>query len=257
MKIGIFDSGVGGLSVLEKILRYNLQIDIIYLADKKNCPYGEKTCKELIDIVKENINYLISKGCEIIVIACNTASFIYNMYLKEEFNVKIYNILEFSMEWIATKELDKICVFETSFLQKENRFNKMQQSIGINRPKVFEVSGWDIAKNVESNGNYVKDIERAVKSIPEEIKNVLLSCTHYSLIYNEFEEVKKTLEKDEINFIDPAPEFAKYVLKELKLESFKEADLAKEMNFKLRLEVNKGKKEFNNILKKVMPWIKM
>lgn len=72
--IGIFDSGIGGLSVLESIREFLPYENILYLADEKNCPYGTKSLEEVRKITLDNINYLKSKGAKIIVVACNTAT---------------------------------------------------------------------------------------------------------------------------------------------------------------------------------------
>lgn len=72
--IGIFDSGIGGLSVLESIRELLPHENILYLADEKNCPYGTKSLEEVRKITLDNINYLKSKGAKIIVVACNTAT---------------------------------------------------------------------------------------------------------------------------------------------------------------------------------------
>ena len=73
MKIGFFDSGLGGLTVFNKVMK-NIKADYIYLADNKNSPYGIKTKKEVVSYAKKNVQTLVDIGCEIIVIACNTAT---------------------------------------------------------------------------------------------------------------------------------------------------------------------------------------
>ena len=77
-KIGIFDSGVGGLTVLKSLSDKYKCIDYIYIGDNKYCPYGDKTKEELLNYAKRIVNYFIEKGISIIVIACNTS---YNRYI--------------------------------------------------------------------------------------------------------------------------------------------------------------------------------
>lgn len=72
-KIGIFDSGVGGLTVLKSLSDKYKCIDYIYIGDNKYCPYGDKTKEELLNYAKRIVNYFIEKGISIIVIACNTS----------------------------------------------------------------------------------------------------------------------------------------------------------------------------------------
>jgi len=72
--IGVFDSGIGGLNILNKIKKELPNENILYYGDTKNNPYGEKSDKELLELTKNIVDYLKNKGCKIIVIACNTAT---------------------------------------------------------------------------------------------------------------------------------------------------------------------------------------
>jgi len=74
LPIGLFDSGVGGISVLLEAQELLPQEDFLYLADQKNFPYGEKTGKEIKKLALENVGFLLKKGCKLVVIACNTAT---------------------------------------------------------------------------------------------------------------------------------------------------------------------------------------
>ena len=74
MKIGIFDSGIGGLSVLYEAMHLLPHEQFIYYADEKHVPYGEKTKEEIIGYVDEIIQFMIERDCKAIVIACNTAT---------------------------------------------------------------------------------------------------------------------------------------------------------------------------------------
>ena len=73
-KIGVFDSGIGGLTVLDELINIIPNEDYIFYADSKNNPYGEKSDEELYNITSKIVDYLKEKGCRIIVIACNTAT---------------------------------------------------------------------------------------------------------------------------------------------------------------------------------------
>ena len=82
MKIGFFDSGLGGLTVLkEAIENEKLNEEIYYLGDTKNTPYGTKDENYVKEIIEDNIDYLVSIGCNPIVIACNTATSLSIKYL--------------------------------------------------------------------------------------------------------------------------------------------------------------------------------
>ena len=86
--IGIFDSGAGGLSVFREIRKVLPEQSYIYYADNAHCPYGEKSREYIIDRAREITHFLLEKGCEIIVIACNTATAAAITTLREEFPVR-------------------------------------------------------------------------------------------------------------------------------------------------------------------------
>ena len=86
--IGIFDSGVGGLSVFREIRKVLPEQSYIYYSDNAHCPYGEKSREYIIDRARAITRFLLGKGCEIIVVACNTATAAAISTLREEFPIK-------------------------------------------------------------------------------------------------------------------------------------------------------------------------
>ncbi len=89
MKIGIFDSGIGGLSVLHLAMKMMPCEEFLYYADESHVPYGEKTEGEILRFVKENLDFLISEGAEAVVIACNTATSVATKEFRGRFPVPI------------------------------------------------------------------------------------------------------------------------------------------------------------------------
>lgn len=85
-KIGIFDSGIGGVTVLKEIIKILPEEDYIYYSDSKNNPYGDRSEEEIKQICEKIVKYLIEKNCKAIVIACNTASAIAVQYLREKYS---------------------------------------------------------------------------------------------------------------------------------------------------------------------------
>jgi glutamate racemase len=72
--IGFYDSGVGGLTIVEKFLRWRPNTKCLYLADTQNCPLGNKTDEEILEITRQGVEFLFQKGCKLVVLACNTAT---------------------------------------------------------------------------------------------------------------------------------------------------------------------------------------
>jgi glutamate racemase len=85
MTIGVFDSGVGGLWILRNLRQTIPGHNYIYLADQAHVPYGQRTIEEIRDFSEKITQFLINKGCQIIVIACNTASAASLLYLREKY----------------------------------------------------------------------------------------------------------------------------------------------------------------------------
>lgn len=90
--IGIFDSGVGGTSIWKEIVALMPNENTIYLADSKNAPYGEKTKENILQLSIKNTEFLLDKGCKIIVVACNTATTNAISYLRKHYQVPFIGI---------------------------------------------------------------------------------------------------------------------------------------------------------------------
>ena len=82
MKIGIFDSGIGGLSLLHQAMITLPEVDYVFYADVDNVPYGEKTNEQIREYVDRAVGFLVDKGCEAVVLACNTATSAAITYLR-------------------------------------------------------------------------------------------------------------------------------------------------------------------------------
>ena len=92
--IGVFDSGVGGLTVLSQIMKQLPNEDIIYLADTARVPFGGRSPQEIIKINQEIIPYLIKQGAKMIIMACGTSSSIAYPVLKDKYPVEIINLVD-------------------------------------------------------------------------------------------------------------------------------------------------------------------
>ncbi|MDY4743162.1 MAG: glutamate racemase [Lachnospira sp.] len=92
MKIGIFDSGIGGLSVLHQAMLTLPEADYIFYADVDHVPYGEKTREEVREFVDHAVGFLVNKGCQAIVLACNTATSVAISYLRDKYKLPIIGI---------------------------------------------------------------------------------------------------------------------------------------------------------------------
>ena len=113
-KIGIIDSGVGGLTVVKEFRRLLAEENIIYLGDNKNVPYGNKTEEEIYILTKKMIDFLIEKDVKLIAVACNTISSILDKYFLDS-KVPIVSIIKPVTDYVDRKKLKSVGVMATKF----------------------------------------------------------------------------------------------------------------------------------------------
>lgn len=214
MKIGVFDSGVGGLSVLKKIKEKIDFADVIYYGDSVNSPYGSKSIKEIQELCLNIGEFLIDNQVDIIVIACNTATAAALDTLRERFtSIPIIGVVQPGAAMaIKQSKNKKIGVLSTPLTAKSGIYEKVIKTLNP-KYEVFQ-KGCDllcpmIERGWEDNDRNIKLLKSYVDQLPKDIDTLILGCTHYPLIRGEIE---KLVDK---KIVDPAEETAMYVLFEL------------------------------------------
>ena len=194
MKIGVFDSGIGGLTVLKKLIDKYPNNEYIYYGDTKNLPYGDKTIDELKVLSSNIIDFLIKKEVDLIVIACGTISSNLSNYLKEKYNIKIIDIISPVIEYLNNSKYSKIGVIATQATINSNVFNKVNKNITqVACPSfvpIIESNNFDKLK--DSFDEYLIDFN--------DLELIVLGCTHYPIIKKE---IKKYL-KNNVELLDMA-----------------------------------------------------
>ena len=104
MRVGVFDSGIGGLTVLKKIYKHYPNNEYIYFGDTLNLPYGNKTKEELNNLSSLEIEFLLSKKVDMIIIACGTVSSNCIDYLKNKYNIPIYDIISPTISYLNNSD---------------------------------------------------------------------------------------------------------------------------------------------------------
>ena len=195
MKIGIFDSGVGGLTVLKAIRNRYKNVDIVYLGDTARVPYGIKSKETVIRYSLECANFLIDEGIELLVVACNTASAYSIEVLKEKLNIPVFGVIEPGVEEaLRSSKTKKIGVIGTQATIKSNSY---QEKLSKKGAKVYAKACPLFVPLVEE-GLIKGDITRKViEYYLKDFKNngvdtLILGCTHYPLLK---EEISNFLEK--------------------------------------------------------------
>lgn len=177
MKIGVFDSGIGGLTVLSSMLKYHPNNEYYYYGDTLNLPYGDKSIEELYNCVKNILNYLNEKKVDMIIIACGTVSA--NLYdrLKNEVNVPIYSVINNLPNYIEDKKYKKTLVMATNATVNSHIFKRILKN------DVVEVACPKLVPIIES-GNYdnIDNVLSEYLSNLDGVDSIILGCTHYPII---------------------------------------------------------------------------
>ena len=188
--IGVFDSGIGGVTVLREIIKILPNENYIYYSDSKNNPYGDKTKQEIIKRCEEVFSYLLKKNCKAIVIACNTASAIAVNTLREKYKDIPIIAIEPAYKMVHDYAYDgETLVMATKGTIESERFNLLYNKYNNHKTKLLECVG--LADRIEEgNENKIKEyLEKNLKEYKGKVENVVLGCTHYPLIQEEIGQV--------------------------------------------------------------------
>ncbi|MDB3937231.1 glutamate racemase [Flavobacteriaceae bacterium] len=181
--IGLFDSGIGGLSIYNEIKNSMPNESTIYIADNLNAPYGKKAESEIIQLSIKNTQKLVDLRCKLIIVACNTATTNAIEVLRKKFNIPIVGIEPAIKPAMLETKSNNIGVLATEktlssnlFLQTSDRFSK-----GIN---IHEQIGFDLVKIIEENGIneelLIPKLREYIEPMLEKnIDHLVLGCTHY------------------------------------------------------------------------------
>lgn len=230
--IGVFDSGLGGLTVVKEIMSLLPDEQIIYLGDTARYPYGNKTKETIIRFSKENTAFLIKKKVKIIVVACNTASALALKEIKHAFDIDIIGVIEAgaraAVEVTKNKRIGvigtKATIASNAYIDSIKKYGPQSRVFAKAAPLLVPLveEGWIANKETESIlRSYLKNFDSSG------IDTLLLGCTHYPLLKPL---IRKIMPK--INIIDSAREMAKTVRAILEAR-----DLTAKRN-------NRGKSEF-------------
>ena len=215
--IGIFDSGVGGLSVFREIRKLLPDEKYIYFSDSAHCPYGEKSRDYIIDRARQIASFLISQSAEIIVVACNTATAAAISTLREEFPVSFIGMEPAVKPAAQATSSGVVGVLATAGTLKADKYIDTRER-WAHDVKIVEHIGQGFVELVE-NGTVTGPEAEAIaeKSVRPLIDagadTIVLGCTHYPFLS---EAILKAAGRP-ITLIDPAPAVAKH-LHELMME---------------------------------------
>ncbi|HIQ30872.1 MAG TPA: glutamate racemase [Aquifex aeolicus] len=185
MRIGIFDSGVGGLTVLKAIRDRYAEADIIYLGDTARVPYGNKSEETVIRYSMECADFLLSKGIDILVVACNTASSYAINPLRERFSIPVVGVVKPGVKLALSLTNGRVGVIGTLTTIRSGSYQIPLKEAGV---EVFARACPLLVPLVEE-GLFEGEIVRKVvsmylKDLKGKIDTLILGCTHYPLLKN-------------------------------------------------------------------------
>ena len=181
-KIGMFDSGTGGLTVLKELRKILPNENYIYYADSKNNPYGEKSDSELMAIVTDIVDYLISKEVKIIVIACNTATTRCINRLRKMYPDMIFVGTEPAIKVASDKNYKNTLVMATPGTIKSERTHELVKLNKKRNQNITLLPCKGLADVIESGNkdNINKVLHKLLdKYVNDDIDSIVLGCTHY------------------------------------------------------------------------------
>lgn len=191
-KIGVFDSGVGGLTVLQSMQKMLPHQDLVYVGDNANCPYGDKTKEELLECAIKVVQYLVDRGIKIIVLACNTTSANVLEDLRKIFkDTKIIGVIDSTVQSFLKYDLNNVLIIATNATIQSQKYNETI----LTYKKSCHVEGLATPKLVPliESGKYKEGIHEQLNEYLENYKNqvdsIILGCTHYPIIKNQIQDV--------------------------------------------------------------------
>ncbi|MBQ7257493.1 MAG: glutamate racemase [Abditibacteriota bacterium] len=215
MIIGMYDSGIGGLTVAKEVINQIPTANIIYIADNFNVPYGDKEGCLIRSFSCEISKYLLSRDVDTICIACNMSTAVSLETIKEMYpNKKIYGTIEFGAK-DALKYTDKIGVLATVGTVKSGAYTQFIKNLNPNAvvkeepaPEFVPLVEKGMCNSVEADRSVKEHIENIIKKC--DIGALILGCTHYPYLTDL---IKKYLPKS-VEIINPAVSMARFLREE-------------------------------------------
>lgn len=214
LRIGIFDSGIGGLTVARELKKLLPSVQLLYVADNARAPYGPRSKPEIQSFSEEITDILLKKGAQLIVVACNTAT----SAAIDQLRVAYPHIPFVGMEpaikpAAATSRSGKIGVMATALTLKGARYQKLVQQYAPNAT-VFTNPCKGLVPLIEkgewTTENTIKMLRNILNPMIEKgVDTLVLGCTHYPLLLPQIEAITR----EKINIIDPAPAAARQAVR--------------------------------------------
>jgi len=206
--IGIFDSGVGGLTVLKQLDMVLPGEDYLYFGDTARIPYGEKTPEQLNDFVIEIMEWFKSNKVKAVAIACNSSSAVVYENIKNEYDFPVFSLIEPTSRYVSYLNISKIGLMATSATVNSKAYSKNIKALDP-EIEVIETACPGLVEIVESNKTETTEarklvIKYVVPMLQKGVEKIILGCTHYPFLSSVISEITGNSEM----LIDPAKHLA-------------------------------------------------
>jgi len=201
LKIGIFDSGIGGFTILNSLLKTRTDVEVFYLADTKRIPFGKKNFKEIRLIAKEICIFFEDKNLDALLVACNTTNACALDILENNLKIPCFDLIN-SVSEIVDKKTIGVLATQTTV---RSSYYKNAISSKKKNSKIFQQECPEFVSELEKEKidfnklNYLSDIYLR-PLINKNIEELILGCSHYPLIYDL---LRKKIDS-KVNIIDPS-----------------------------------------------------
>ena len=201
LKIGIFDSGIGGFTILNSLLNTRKDVEVFYLADTKRIPFGNKGFKKIRLIAKEICHFFKDKNLDALLIACNTTNACALDILENNLGIPCFDLIN-SVSEIVNTQIIGVLATQTTV---ESSYYKDAISSNKDNVKIFQQECPELVSEIEKENldfnrlNYLSELYLR-QLLKRNIQELILGCSHYPLIYDF---LRKKIDSN-IKIIDPS-----------------------------------------------------
>ena len=184
-KIGLLDSGIGGVTVLRECMKINPNYEYYYYSDSIHNPYGDKDNNTVISYCDLIVKHLINKGCKVIIIACNTASAIAVNYLREKYSDIYFIAIVPAIKLAYDNSMDGTLIMATKGTMDSDKFHDLYDH--YHHDNFYLLSCVGLANLIEEGNEdgIIDYLKKHISVYSGKVSNVVLGCTHYPLIKKE------------------------------------------------------------------------
>ncbi len=215
--IGLFDSGIGGISVWQAIHQLLPDESTIYLADNKNAPYGQKSKEDIIALSEKNTEFLLNQNVKLIVVACNTASTNAIPHLRQKYRIPFIRIQPAIKPAALQSKTGKIGLLATQSTLNSTMLSELKQIIPVKAVEIIGQYGKGLVEIVETHEMESPQSYRLLQKylepmLAQNIDQLVLGCTHYPFLIPQIQKILGP----QVRIIEPSQAIARQTKRVLK-----------------------------------------